>query len=111
MVMMVCMRRVLLVGYDGVYAEGTAGVGRCTNVEVRQCGVSEVLAAGGASITLIGPKTTVHDNCTKGRSVYYGLEVYGSSSSTIQLVSPLTKETVSINNGGGGNWRRSIVSA
>ena len=34
----------------------------------------------------------------------YGLQVYGSSSSTIQLVSPLTKEQVSIDNGGGGNW-------
>ena len=28
----------------------------------------------------------------------------GSSSSTIQLVSPLTKEQVSTDNGGGGNW-------
>ena len=34
----------------------------------------------------------------------YGLTVYGSSSSTIQLVAPLTKEQVSLDNGGGGNW-------
>ena len=27
-----------------------------------------------------------------------------SPSSTIQLVSPLTKEQVSLDNGGGGNW-------
>jgi hypothetical protein len=32
------------------------------------------------------------------------LKVSGSSLSTIQLVSPLTKEQVSIDNGGGGNW-------
>ena len=88
-------------GY-GVVAYGTV-VGRCTNVEVRQCGWTGVCAADGASITLTGAKTTVHHNCTKGDSDDYGLAVSGSSSS-IQLVSPLTKETVSIYNGGGGNW-------
>jgi len=50
---------------------------------------------------LIGAKTTVHHNCTKGDSD--GLTVSGSSA-TIQLVSPLTKEQVSLDNGGGGNW-------
>jgi len=89
-------------GSYGVLATGTGGVGRCTNVEVRQCGWSGVRAANGASITLIGAKTTVHHNCTKGRSIDYGLQV--SSSSTIQLVSPLTKEQVSLDNGGDGNW-------
>jgi hypothetical protein len=63
-----------------------------------------VYANDGASITLIGAKTTVHDNCTDGDDYDYGLEVGGSSSSTIQLISPLTKETVSINNGEDGNW-------
>jgi hypothetical protein len=91
-------------GGPGVVAVGTGGVGRCTNVEVRQCGESGVLAESGASITLIGAKTTVHHNCTRGNSHEYGLQVWGSSSSTIQLVSPLTKEQVSIDNGGGGNW-------
>ena len=85
----------------GVYAVGTGVIGRCTNVEVRQCGWSGVFAACGASITLIGAKTTVHHNCT--HSDDYGLKVYGPSA-TIQLVSPLTKEHVSIDNGGGGNW-------
>jgi len=91
-------------GYYGVGATGTGAVGRCTNVEVRQCGLSGVGALRDASITLIGAKTTVHHNCTKGGSGSYGLAVYGSSSSTIQLVSPLTKEEVSFDNGGGGNW-------
>jgi hypothetical protein len=90
-------------GY-GVYAWGTGVVGRCTNVEVRQCGWSGVAAERGASIILIGAKTTVHHNCTQGRRYHYGLKVWGSSSSTIQLVSPLTKEQVSLDNGGGGNW-------
>jgi nascent polypeptide-associated complex subunit alpha len=101
-------------GQHGVFAYGTGVVGRCTNVEVRKCGGSGVGASGGASITLIGAKTTVHHNCTMGGSDEYGLKVYGldvyssfsvfACASTIQLVSPLTKEDVSINNGGGGNW-------
>jgi hypothetical protein len=90
--------------YRGVSAGGAGVVGRCTNVEVRQCGMSGVLATPDASITLIGAKTTVHHNCTTGNSGDYGLKVILSSSSTIQLVSPLTKEQVSIDNGGGGNW-------
>ncbi len=90
-------------GNYGVAASGTGGVGTCTNVEVRRCGGSGVLASRGASITLIGAKTTVHHNCTDEESWNYGLKVYGSSS-TIQLVSPLTKEQVSLDNGGGGNW-------
>jgi hypothetical protein len=65
--------------------------------------MSGVNAANGASITLIGAKTVVHHNCTNGFTAYYGLQVWGSSS-TIQLVSPLTKEQVAIDNGGGGNW-------
>ena len=60
-------------------------------------------ASNSASITLIGAKTTVRHNCTTGNSGEYGLKVYGASA-TIRLVSPLTKEQVSLNNGGGGNW-------
>jgi hypothetical protein len=99
---------------DG-WTEGTDVVGKCTNVEVRRCGWSGVVANDGASITLTGAKTTVHDNCTERRGIQYGLFVHSSSSSTIQLVYPLTKETVAINNsltndtvtmnnGGSGNW-------
>ena len=84
-------------GYSGVRADSTGGVGRCTNVEVRQCGASGVKAQNGASITLMGKKTSVHHNCTKGGNNEYGLKVYGASS-TIQLVFPLTKVIVSFNN-------------
>ena len=90
-------------GGHGVDANGTGVVGRCTNVEVRQCRWSGVLARKGASITLIGAKTTVHHNCTKGGSDEYGLKVCYSSSA-IQLAFPLTKEQVALDNGGGGNW-------
>ena len=91
-------------GYSGVLASGTGVVSRCTNVEVRQCGLSGVNADSGASITLIGAKTTVHHNCTLEVSYHYGLSVGFSRFSTIQLVSPLTKEEVSTDNTGGGNW-------
>ena len=99
--------------YYGVWAQGTGGVGRCTNVEVRYCGLSGVAAGNGASITLIGAKTTVHDNCRRRGEVStdeYGLKVYGSSSSTIQLVFPLTKEQVSLDNGGGDNWGAGVYA-
>jgi len=48
----------------------------------------------------------VHNNCIKENNNWYGLDVYGSSS-TIQLVG-LTKEQVSRNNGWDRkdrNWR------
>ena len=90
--------------WHGVRASGTGVVGRCTNVEVRQCGGGGVVASRGASITLIGAKTTVHHNCTKGANSTYGLIVEDSSYSRIQLISPLTKETVSTDNGDGRNW-------
>jgi len=88
--------------FSGVFVMDTGVVGRCTNVEVRFCKWSGVLVNRGASMTLVGPNTKVHDNCTGGITTSYGLSV--SANSSIQLVSPLTKETVSINNGGGGNW-------
>jgi hypothetical protein len=89
----------------GVRAEGTGVVCRCADVEVRKCANSAVVAVNGASITLMGPKTKVHLNCTStdGMIDQYGLQVFGASS-TIQLVSPLTKEIVSVDNVGGRDW-------
>jgi len=85
----------------GICADGIVVV-ECTDVEVRRCTQSGVLAYGGGSITMVG-KTKVTDNCTEGRDEF-GLKVY-SSSSTIQLVYPLTKELVSTNNRANrANW-------
>lgn len=89
-------------GFHGVAALDTNAEGRCTNVEVRHCKWSGVCASNGGSLTLMGSKTTIHDNCTSGKCNSFGLKVHGSS--LVQLVFPLTKETVSINNGGGGNF-------
>ena len=53
-------------------------------------------------MTMTGSGTSIHNNVTGGASNQYGLRT--NSSSSIHLVSPLTKESVSINNGGGGNY-------
>ena len=54
-------------------------------------------------MTIDGNGTTVHHNCTNGDSDEYGLHTGGSFSS-IHLASSLTIETISKNNGGGGNY-------
>ena len=57
---------------------------------------------GCGSMTISGNGTTIHHNCTGGRSGDYGLKT-GWSPSSIHLVSPLTIETISKNNGSGGS--------
>ena len=57
----------------------------------------------GGLMTIDGNGTTLHHNCTNGYSMWYGLHTYVSSSS-IHLASTLTIETISTNNGGGGNY-------
>ena len=54
----------------------------------------------GGLMTIDGNATTIHHNCTY--EGFYGLETYSSSS--IHLVSPLTKEMISTNNHGGDNY-------
>jgi len=70
------------------------------------CQVSHSKRSGaevkGGLITMKGSGTSIHNNVTGGSSGHYGLYT-SSSSSSIHLVSPLTKESVSTNNGGGGN--------
>ena len=55
------------------------------------------------SIILEGRETSIYENCSEGGSKHYGLTVWHSSSK-IQIVSPLTKESISKGNKGGGNW-------
>ena len=57
---------------------------------------------GGGRIIIDGSATTIHHNVTGGDSDTYGLHAW-SSSSSIHLKS-LTKESISTNNGGGGNY-------
>ena len=54
----------------------------------------------GGLMTIDGNATTIHHNGTM--EMDYGLRAYSSSS--IHLVSPLTKEMISTNNDGGGDY-------
>ena len=75
----------------------------CDDLQVVGCGFSGVLAYNKATITLSGQGTSIQGNGSKGRSDDYGLETY-SSSDKILVVAPLTKQQISTNNGGGGDW-------
>ena len=63
----------------------------------KQCGVY----VRNGCMVIDGSATTIHHNVTGGNSGSYGLETYGSSSSI--HIKSLTKESISTNNGGGGN--------
>ena len=75
----------------------------CDNLQVVGCNNSGVGASDNATITLSGQGTSIQGNGMTGESDDYGLKAY-SCISYIHLVLPLTKEQISTNNGGGGNW-------
>ena len=86
-------------GQFGVYVSDTER-NTMSNCQVSHSKYSGVEVDYGL-IIINGSGTSIHNNVTGGYSGNYGLHT--SSSSFIHLVSPLTKESVSINNGGGGN--------
>jgi len=74
---------------------------------MKNCNVSHSKQSGlrvmyGGLMTINGNGTTIHHNCVDGGSSRYGLHTWDYSSS-IHLASSLTIETISKNNGGGGN--------
>ena len=74
-----------------------------SNCQVSHSKYSGVIVEDGL-MTMNGSGTSIHNNATSGDSRCYGLSTSNDdSSASIHLVSPLTKESVSINNGGGGN--------
>ena len=87
-------------GDHGVVAYKTKG--RLINCVITQCGWSGIYCGENALIELKGSQTKVDGNGTCGASFCFGL--YASYSSIIHLLFPLTKESVSANNGGGGNY-------
>jgi len=72
-----------------------------TDCNVNNNKYSGVSACDGGRMTIDGSATTIHHNVTGGDSDSYGLNAHSSSS--IHLKS-LTKESISTNNGGGGNY-------
>ena len=89
-------------GNNGVKAQNTKG--RLINCVITQCKYSGIFCLKSALIELEGSQTKVDGNVTSGNSYYYGLHTYHSPSSIINLLFPLTKESVSTNNAGGGNY-------
>ena len=89
-------------GGSGVVAYKTKG--RLMNCQVTNCEYSGVYGYDGSTIEVEGEETRIQNNCTtnKGNSEDYGLNT--KSDAIIQLLSPLTKEEVSKNNSGGGNY-------
>jgi len=86
-------------GNCGVFANNTKG--RLINCVITQCEGSGISCLGNALIELEGDQTKVDGNVTSGYG--YGLVTYDTSS--INLLFPLTKESVSTNNrGAGGNY-------
>jgi hypothetical protein len=88
-------------GAHGVDVTGTKR-NTMSNCQVSHSKWSGVAVYDGL-ITMNGSGTSIHNNVTSGDSNEYGL-YSSSSSSSIHLVSPLTKESVSIHNGGAGNY-------
>ena len=90
-------------GIYGVVARKTKG--RFINCVITQCGSSGIFCGDTALIELEGSQTKVDGNGIRGNSYmyYYGLDTYDTSS-TIHLLFPLTKESVSTNNKYGRNY-------
>ena len=76
--------------------------GRLINCVITQCGLSGIASGKNALIELEGDQTKVGGNVTSGYDCY-GLHT-SATSSIIHLLFPLTKESVSTNNNGGGNY-------
>ena len=82
---------------NGVLADGADVT--CDDLQVVGCGGSGACAYF-ATLTLSGKGTRIQENATNGSS-QYGLKTYYSSD---KIFASLTKEQLSTNNYGGGNW-------
>ena len=91
-------------GAFGVYVHVTKR-NTMTDCNVNNNKESGVKVEGGGRMIIDGSATTIHHNVTGGYSDEYGLAAANiGSSSSIHLKSPLTLESISTNNGGGGNY-------
>ena len=86
-------------GHHGVFAWNTKG--RLINCVITQCVYCGIISGENALIELEGDQTKVDGNGTSGNT--YGMTAFDTSS-TIHLLFPLTKESVSTNNQDGRNY-------
>jgi hypothetical protein len=70
---------------------------------ITQCKWSGIACGDNTLIELEGDQTKVDGNVTNGYSGWYGLQTCATSC-IIHLLFPLTKESVSTNNHGAGNY-------
>ena len=85
----------------GIYSRFTRN-NEMTNCEVSNSGGCGICVWGGLVIVRV-LYSVVHHNDKSGEQSYYALHA-STSSSLIKVVSPLTPETLSINNNGGRNY-------
>ena len=97
-------------GEAGVCLGGMGRIkGRLTNCQITQCEGSGVKIDGGGNISTIeieGEETIIELNNSRGRTdnyIYYGLDAYKQQTS-IHILSPLTKESISKDNHDGNNY-------
>jgi hypothetical protein len=87
--------------------------GRLTNCQITQCEGSGVKIDGGGNISTIeieGEETIIELNNSRGRTdnyIYYGLDAYKQHTS-IHILSPLTKESISKDNRDGNNFEGDV---
>ena len=101
--MNVIMRGCTVKKCEGTGVEAYEADISCDDLQVVGCGGSGVCASYGGTVKLSGETTRIEGNVTSGNGSTYGLHPYDSSSK-IQIVTPLTKDTISFSNSGGGNW-------
>jgi hypothetical protein len=80
---------------SGVAATNT--IGRLINCGITQCGFSGIFISGNALIEIEGSQSKVEGNATWQHKISHGFRINDHLSS-IHLLSPLTKESVSKNN-------------
>ena len=90
-------------GWSGVSTVFGTKRNTMQNCNVSHSKESGLVVVGDGLMTIDGKDTTIHHNCTNGSCGSYGLNTWDSSSS-IHFASSLTIETISKNNGGGGNY-------
>jgi len=84
-------------GGRGVHAYQTKG--RLTNCQITQSTGSGVCSSSNSTFEIEGEETMIEKNNTSGYSHHFGLKA--DSSSSIHILSPLTKEFISKNNQNG----------
>ena len=87
-------------GQCGVFVEDTNG--RLTNCQVTNCIESGIVSYSNSLVEIEGEETKIESNVKSQNVKEYGLSSLDSTSS-INILAPLTKELISTKNQGGGN--------